>query len=161
MDKRNIVITLLVILIISLFAIIISFNLRQKDPLHILDDEIVYVESSKDFEPYTYPFQIDNSLKNEIVPLNSNWRSLNDIFTLVFNGYPDDEPYQRVTIFEVQYDDILKSNSKVIRRQGGRVNGLEYEEVIELVSENDISKDFENKNDYNIQIFQPLSSYNL
>jgi hypothetical protein len=34
---------------------------------------------------------------------------------------------------------------------------LAYEEVIELVSQNDISTDFENKNDYNIQIFQPLS----
>jgi len=145
------------LLLLSFFAFIYYLNLMNGLDKYIKND-LVYVQNSSEFAQYTYPFQIDKSLPNKIVLLRNNWiRPFNPIVTLVFNGYPDEDKYQRIWTFELQKKEGFNLEYSIKRRQGSIIKKLSFDEIVELVSNNDITGDFPDKEKYSIINYPALS----
>jgi hypothetical protein len=160
-ENKKLIITIAMILLLSIFASFYIY-LIPKEPEELIENEIIYVSDRTGFKNYTYPIQVDSSLPNSIVVLNQ-YSSVfqNLILTLVFNGYPSEETYQRVWIFELERKGVFSNDYTIIRRQGARIYNLTFIEVVNLVSKYDISKEFPGKENYNVTNYEPLTPEEL
>jgi len=156
--SKKFIITITSVLLITITILSFYIYLLPNNLDKFIERDLVYVKNQTEFQLYTYPFQIDNSLPNKIVKLNNSWNIIkNPILTLVFNGYPSNEIYQRIWVFELERENTFSNQYRIIRRQGALVNNIPFQDIVNLASRYDLTTSFPGKENYKITNYPPLA----
>ena len=154
MSTKKLLTTALLIIAIVVSAVVYTHK-SLVDLEEIITSELVYVNNSSEFENYTYPIQVDNSLPNKLVPYKWNiLRSNKPIISLVFNGYPSEQPYQRVYVFELEKKSWFSKSYTLSSRANIRISNIEYNEALSLVENYDVRDKNDSSEKYNISNFE-------
>jgi len=146
----------IIIILATLYTLLYYYT--HNDIEKSIDSELVYVKSSDDFVFSNYPYQVDSSLPNKIVVLKPNLLKPNlNTLSLVFNGYPDEKPYQRVIVFKLYRDSLFSKDFKVELRESAVIKNISFEEAVNLVTKYDITTNFDGKEQLEITNYSPDS----
>ena len=161
MSTKKIIVFALILMVFSTILVLVYSYYSTSNLSKIIESsELVYVEDSSQFENYTYPIQIDNSLPNEIVPYKWNvFRPRKPIVSLVFNGYPTEVPYQRVYVFELSKKSFFSKEYQPFSRANIRIKNITFDEAITLVNEVDVRQKDKVDSKYEVSNFR-IVEYN-